>query len=285
MDVSVITPIAPEAPPNTGDFTDLFEQFSPTEELEDTGWLTELNLNQPRRNLRCLSKGAQTRKRFVDVVGALALLFVTSPVIALFAALVKITSPGPLVYKQLRVGVNLREQVKTDRRQNNAGLAEGESERRLNEDRRVKQNFGRPFVLYKFRSMRVDAELNGAQLASKNDPRVTRIGRFMRMTRIDELPQLINVLKGDMSLVGPRPERPFFIEQLSDQIPNYLNRLGLKPGVTGVAQVLNGYDNDLESFRRKVAYDLLYLQNSCLWNDFKILLRTVWVVITGHGAC
>lgn len=151
-------------------------------------------------------------------------------------------------------------------------------------DRRIKKNFGRPFVLYKFRSMRVDAERNGAQLAEKDDPRVTRIGRFMRLTRIDELPQLINVLKGDMSLVGPRPERPFFIEQLSDQIPNYLHRLGLKPGVTGVAQVLNGYDNDLESFRRKVAYDLLYLQNCCLWNDLKILVRTITVVLTGHGA-
>lgn len=283
MEIPVVTP--PPDSPEAGDFGDIFEQFSPSEELNDTGWLTELNLSQPRRNLECLGHGAQTRKRTVDVIGAMFLLTLASPIIALFALLVKLTSPGPLIYKQLRVGLNLREKAKTDRRQSDAGTPEGISERRLNEDRRVKQNFGRPFVLYKFRSMRVDAETNGAQLASKNDPRVTRIGRFMRMTRIDELPQLINVLRGDMSLVGPRPERPFFIEQLSDQIPNYLNRLGLKPGVTGVAQVLNGYDNDLESFRRKVAYDLLYLQNCCLWNDFKILLRTVWVVISGHGAC
>ncbi|MFK7818817.1 MAG: sugar transferase [Planctomycetaceae bacterium] len=272
-----------EASPEPGDFQDLFEQFSPGEELSDTGWLTELHLADPRRNLRCLSRGAQIRKRIVDIVGASFLLLVTSPVMLTFAALVKLTSPGPLIYKQLRVGLNLRESAKTDRRQKDVGPPEG-VERRVAVDRRIKQNFGRPFVLYKFRSMRVDAETNGAQLAAKNDPRVTRIGRFMRLTRIDELPQLINVLKGDMSLVGPRPERPFFIEQLSDQIPNYLNRLGLKPGVTGVAQVLNGYDNDIESFRRKVAYDLLYLQNCCTWNDFKILLRTIKVVLTGHGA-
>ena len=219
----------------------------------------------------------------VDVLGAIFLLVVTSPIMAFFALLVKITSPGPLVYKQLRVGVNLRVKEKKDRRKTDLGPP-GDERRVVGTDRREKQNFGRPFVLYKFRSMRVDAETNGAQLAQKDDPRVTRIGRFMRLTRIDELPQLINVLKGDMSLVGPRPERPFFIEQLTEEIPNYLNRLGLKPGVTGVAQVLNGYDNDIESFRRKVAYDLLYLQNCCLWNDMKILFRTIWVVITGHGA-
>lgn len=284
METPVINP-PPTISVGTGDFGDLFEQFAPSQELADTGWLTQLNLDQPRRNLQCLSRGAQIRKRIVDVVGAFTLLLLASPIIVLFAALVKITSPGPLIYRQLRVGVNLRGKPKTDRRVRNTGAPDGIAERRVSEDRRVKKNFGRPFVLYKFRSMRVDAEQNGAQLASVNDPRVTRIGRFMRMTRIDELPQLINVLKGDMSLVGPRPERPFFIEQLSGQIPDYLNRLGLKPGVTGVAQVLNGYDNDLESFRRKVAYDLLYLQNCCLWNDLKILARTVWVVISGHGAC
>ena len=284
MRSSLITPPEPSAPvAAAGDFEDLFEQFTPSEELTDTGWLTQLNLEEPRRNLRCMTRGARIRKRMVDVVGASFLLLVTSPVMVLFAILVKVTSPGPLIYKQLRIGMNLRTKPKSDRRQTDAGPPNGE-ERRIKEDRRQKQNFGRPFVLYKFRSMRIDAEANGAQLASRNDPRVTRVGRLMRLTRIDELPQLINVLKGDMSLVGPRPERPFFIEQLSDQIPNYLNRLGLKPGVTGVAQVLNGYDNDIESFRRKVAYDLVYLQNCCLWNDLKILMRTIWVVISGHGA-
>ena len=132
--------------------------------------------------------------------------------------------------------------------------------------------------------MRVDAEKYGAQFATKSDPRVTPIGRFLRKTRLDELPQLWNVLRGEMSLVGPRPERPEFIEQLTDEIPDYLNRLGLKPGLTGPAQVINGYDNDIDGFRRKVALDLLYLQNCCLLNDLKTLLRTVRVVLTGSGA-
>ncbi|MCA8996090.1 MAG: sugar transferase, partial [Planctomycetaceae bacterium] len=102
--------------------------------------------------------------------------------------------------------------------------------------------------------------------------------------RLDELPQLWNVLKGEMSLVGPRPERPEFIEKLSEEIPNYLDRLGLKPGLTGVAQILNGYDNEIESFRRKVAFDLHYLRHCGPWNDFKILIRTISVVLTGSGA-
>jgi lipopolysaccharide/colanic/teichoic acid biosynthesis glycosyltransferase len=151
-------------------------------------------------------------------------------------------------------------------------------------DRRKNANYGKPFVLYKFRTMRDDAEKNGPQFATQSDPRVTSIGRFLRKTRIDELPQLWNVLRGEMSLVGPRPERPEFIIKLSEEIPNYVERLGLKPGLTGVAQIVNGYDNNLESFRRKVTLDLLYLQNCCIWNDVKILFRTIGVVLTGKGA-
>src|SRR5690606_29902973 len=144
--------------------------------------------------------------------------------------------------------------------------------------------YGMPFTLYKFRTMTVDAEKNGAQFAVQGDPRVTKLGRFMRKTRLDELPQLWNVLIGEMSLVGPRPERPEFIEGLSKEIPNYINRLGLKPGLTGVAQIVNGYDNNVESFRRKVSLDLMYLQNCCIWNDIKILFKTIRVILTGSGA-
>ena len=132
--------------------------------------------------------------------------------------------------------------------------------------------------------MRNDAEQNGAQFAQQSDPRITSIGRLLRRTRIDELPQLWNILKGDMSLIGPRPERPEFMMRLQDQIPNFIDRLGLKPGLTGIAQVVNGYDNELEGFRRKVSYYLLYLQNCCVCNDIKILFRTIRVVITGEGA-
>ena len=150
--------------------------------------------------------------------------------------------------------------------------------------RRLDENHGRPFVMYKFRTMSADAERHGAQFAQAGDPRVTRLGRFLRRTRLDETPQLWNVLRGDMSMVGPRPERPEFIDQLSEEIPDYLQRLGLQPGLTGLAQVLNGYDNEVESFRRKVALDLLYLQNCCLANDLKIMAQTVGVVVTGKGA-
>ncbi len=284
MSSAFLLPPIVDPPEIDEEFRDLFDQFSPCEELLDTAWLTRLDLDSPRRDVRCLSRSERFRKRAMDVVGASILLVVTAPVMLLFAALVRLTSPGPVIYRQERVGLNLRTGKKRDRRGEDTGPPEGQADRRSAADRRASSNFGRPFVLYKFRSMRNDAERGGAKLADKDDPRVTQVGRWMRVTRIDELPQLINVLKGDMSLVGPRPERPVFIEQLSSQIPDYLQRLGLKPGLTGVAQVLNGYDNDLESFRRKVAYDLLYLQNCCLRNDLKILLRTVVVVLTGHGA-
>ena len=132
--------------------------------------------------------------------------------------------------------------------------------------------------------MKIDAERNGPQFAVKGDTRVTSIGWFLRKTRLDELPQLWNVLRGEMSFVGPRPERPEFIDNLTMEIPNYINRLGLKPGLTGLAQIINGYDNDIESFKRKVNLDLLYLQNCCLRNDIKIMIRTIRVVLTGSGA-
>lgn len=132
--------------------------------------------------------------------------------------------------------------------------------------------------------MVIDAEKNGAQFAQENDPRVTTLGRFMRKSRLDELPQLWNVLVGDISLVGPRPERPEFIADLSREVPHYLDRLQLKPGLTGIAQIVNGYDNNIESFKRKVAYDLLYLRNCSVMNDLKILLCTVRIVLTGKEA-
>lgn len=253
--------------------------FASGEWLPDVPWLTQLDLESPRTNLHCLSPGMRASKRVMDVAGALLLLALLWPVMLVTAILVKLTSPGPIIFRQTRVGLNLRS---GDRRRE--ARRHAADDRRARSDRRMQPSYGRHFVLYKFRSMRIDAERDGAQFAVRGDPRVTPIGRFLRLTRLDELPQLWNVLKGEMSLVGPRPERPEFIEELSEQIPDYLRRLGLKPGLTGVAQIVNGYDNDLESFRRKVAFDLLYLQNCSLWNDCKILLRTVRVVLTGSGA-
>lgn len=258
--------------------------FASDEIMPDVRWLTRLDLDEPRRNLHSLDLGTRLAKRLTDIVGALVLLTLAWPVMLVTAMLVKLTSPGPVIFRQVRVGLNLREKGRDRRRSRESDFTDRDDQRRTRSDRRTEFAYGRHFVLYKFRTMRTDAEKNGAQFAVKGDARVTSIGRFLRKTRIDELPQLLNVIKGEMSLVGPRPERPEFISELSDQIPDYLQRLGLKPGLTGVAQIVNGYDNNIESFRRKVAFDVLYLQNCCWWNDAKILLRTVRVVLSGSGA-
>lgn len=268
---------------STSDLRDLVEQYGNSSELPQTDWLTRLRLQRPRSDIRSLSESTRFLKRAMDVFVSIVMLICLAPLMMMVALAVKLTSPGPIIFHQTRVGLNFRKK-RPDRRKTNVGPNEILQADRRQGPRRHDDGYGRPFVLYKFRTMRTDAEKNGAQFAQKNDPRVTSIGGFLRKTRLDELPQLWNVLKGDMSLVGPRPERPEFIEKLSNEVPGYLHRLGLRPGLTGIAQVVNGYDNNIESFRRKVALDLLYLQNCCFWNDVKILIRTVGVVLTGKGA-
>ncbi len=270
-------------PSGVDQFSTLVAQH--TIDLPGTEWLTHLNLHAPRENIQCLSLQLRIFKRIFDIASALFLLVLMSPVMVLAAILVKFTSPGPVIYSQTRVGLNLRTKKKQDRRtESRTPVSSLENRRQPGRDRRERSNYGRPFTIYKFRTMRNDAERNGAQFAQQGDARITSIGRLLRRTRIDELPQLWNILKGDMSMIGPRPERPEFMIKLQGQIPNFMERLGLKPGLTGIAQVVNGYDNELEGFRRKVSYDLLYLQNCCVWNDVKILFRTIRVVITGEGA-
>lgn len=179
-------------------------------------------------------------KRIVDIVGGLAALILFSPVMLLAAILVKATSPGPLIYKQERVG-----------------------------------RHNKPFAMYKFRSMEVQEEKNEKNCWTvKNDPRVTPIGKILRRTSIDELPQLINVLKGDMSLVGPRPERPQFVEKFREEIPRYMVKHQVRPGMTGWAQV-NGYRGDT-SIRKRIDCDLYYIENWTMSMDLKILLLTVF---------
>jgi len=274
---STQTPVAPS------DLSDLVLNYADLAGLPPTDWLTRLHLQRPRRDVRSLSEATRLAKRFTDIAISGTMLICLFPLMLLVAVAVKLTSPGPIIFSQLRVGLNYRK-PRPDRRKRNSNLPGEISGDRRQAARRNDTGYGRPFVLYKFQTMRTDAEKNGAQFAQKNDPRVTSIGRFMRKTRLDELPQLWNVLKGDMSLVGPRPERPEFIEKLTAEVPGYLHRLGLKPGLSGIAQVGNGYDNNIESFKRKVALDLLYLQNCCFWNDLKILFRTIRVVLTGSGA-
>jgi lipopolysaccharide/colanic/teichoic acid biosynthesis glycosyltransferase len=218
-------------------------------------------------------------KRAKDIAISLLGLIVFSPVMLLAAALIKLTSPGPVFYRQERIGINRR---CADRRMRAGAI---DSDRR-GRDRRVLVNFGRPFTIYKFRTMVMDAERGAPPVwARENDPRITPVGRVMRRCRIDELPQFINVLRGDMSIVGPRPERAYFIGRIEKDLPDFHLRLRTKPGITGLAQVELGYTNTDEGLRQKLHLDLEYIQSLGFWTDFKILLRTVFVVLTGKGAC
>jgi lipopolysaccharide/colanic/teichoic acid biosynthesis glycosyltransferase len=218
-------------------------------------------------------------KRGIDILGALIGLILTLPLWLVLPILIKLDSPGPVFYTQLRVGINRR---KRERRYHQRADV---TDRRARERRR--ENYmGKPFKVYKFRTMINDAEREtGPVWATKNDSRITRVGAFLRKTRMDEIPQFINVLKGDMSLVGPRPERPSFVRELNGKIENYAKRLEVKPGLTGLAQVENGYDASVDTVHRKIKYDLEYIGNWSLWTDLKILAKTVIVVLTGKGAC
>jgi exopolysaccharide biosynthesis polyprenyl glycosylphosphotransferase len=185
-------------------------------------------------------------KRFLDIIIAIIGLIISSPIMFIIGILIKIESPGPVLYKQVRVGLH-----------------------------------GNYFNVIKLRSMKVDAENNGAQWAEKDDPRVTKIGKFIRRTRIDELPQLWNVLVGDMSLIGPRPERPMFTAQFNEEIPGFVKRLKVRPGITGWAQVNGGYDI---TPKEKFVLDCYYIDNLSFLLDLKIFLKTIKVVLTGDGA-
>jgi len=188
-------------------------------------------------------------KRLMDVLISIILIILSSPIVFITSLAIKYESKGPIFYKQDRSGLD-----------------------------------GKVFKIIKFRSMRADAEkASGPVWSTKDDPRITKIGKFIRKVRIDELPQMVNVLKGEMSLVGPRPERPFFVEQLSKEIPFYKRRLKVRPGVTGWAQVKHKYDENVEDVKEKLRYDLFYIENMSLSNDFKILFRTVFVVLFGQG--
>jgi lipopolysaccharide/colanic/teichoic acid biosynthesis glycosyltransferase len=217
-------------------------------------------------------------KRSLDVIGATISLILTLPLFLVIAILIKLDSPGPVIFKQERVGQNRRQR---ERRNFDSGI---EIEKRKGNKRKF-DCFGKPFEVYKFRTMVDNAEkICGPVWAKKDDPRITSVGRILRRTRLDELPQVMNVLKGEMSLVGPRPERYFFIKNLANSVQHYPRRLSVKPGITGLAQVKNGYDSDVDDVRVKIVYDLDYIRDWSLLKDLKILAQTVVVMLTGRGA-
>jgi exopolysaccharide biosynthesis polyprenyl glycosylphosphotransferase len=188
-------------------------------------------------------------KRFMDVLMVIIALPFFFPVMCITAALIKLESPGPVFFMQKRVGLG-------------------------NKD----------FIIYKFRSMYNSAELGGANFVQEVDNRVTRVGNFIRKYRIDELPQFFNVLKGDMSLIGPRPEQRFFVEKFESELPFYMYRHMVRPGISGWAQVMHGYSADIDSTRIKLEYDFYYIKNFSLWLDLLIVLKTIKTMLTGFGA-
>ncbi len=188
-------------------------------------------------------------KRFIDIILSILILIISLPITIITSIAIKIESEGPIFFVQERMGQN-----------------------------------GKIFKMIKFRSMKKDAEKHtGPVWSQKDDPRVTRVGKIIRKLRIDEIPQFINVLIGDMSIVGPRPERPYFVEKLAQEIPYYKRRLRVRPGITGWAQVKHKYDESIEDVKIKLRYDLFYIENMSIRMDLKILFRTIFVVIFGKG--
>ena len=204
-------------------------------------WVDDIPMQRVTRML--LTAEQRVLKRILDIAVAVTALIILSPVMLITAVMIKLDSKGPVLYSQERVGL-----------------------------------YGKTFFVHKFRSMKQDAEAKcGPVLAAEGDPRITKFGRFMRATRLDELPQLFNVLKGEMSIVGPRPERPFFVKQFIAQKPEYDYRHNVKPGITGLAQIAGKYNT---SAYDKLIYDLLYIQDVSVKTDLMIMLQTFKVLLT-----
>lgn len=197
--------------------------------------------------------------RMMNLAIAGTALLIVSPVMVLIAIAIRLTSRGPIIYAQARVGLDRRWRDTLALR-----------------DRRAEDLGGQVFTIFKFRTMRVDAErFSGAVWAQENDPRVTRLGKFLRQFRLDELPQLWNIVRGDMNIVGPRPERPSIVARLREMIPEYKMRHRVRPGLTGLAQINQHYDQNLDDVRGKIRWDLEYIRTQTLWLDIVVMLKTV----------
>ena len=210
---------------------------------------------------------AESTRRFLNIVVALAGIIMTAPLMALIFVIVKLTSPGPALYTQTRVGV--------DRRQR--GVPSGNHRRHIDYG-------GRLFRIYKFRTMRAGPTVEKQLWATPDDPRITSVGKVLRKYRLDELPQLFNVLRGDMNIVGPRPEQPEILIRLREQVEHYQSRQQVLPGITGWAQVNHHYDTSIDDVRRKVHLDLEYIGRRSALEDIRIMAKTIPVMVLRKGA-
>jgi len=187
-------------------------------------------------------------KLFSDYLAALLCILIFSPVFLICSLIIKFSSKGPIIFKQERIGIN-----------------------------------GKPFTIYKFRSMIIDSEKNGPQLSSERDLRITKFGKFMRKIRLDEIPQFFNIIKGDMSFVGPRPERHFYAKKLIEKAPHYKRIYKVKPGITSWGMVKFGYAENIEEMMRRLKYDIIYMENRSLLIDLKILIHTIVIILERKG--
>jgi lipopolysaccharide/colanic/teichoic acid biosynthesis glycosyltransferase len=246
-------------------------RLSPAASVENVYPIPVVQEPERRRTATATAAAPRSRSeiadRAINVTLASIGLLVAAPIMLVFAVLVKLSSPGPIFYAQARVGLDRRRA---------GGHPHGY-------DRRTRDLGGRPFMIMKFRTMQIGAEKNGAVWAVRRDARVTPVGRVMRKYRIDELPQLVNVIRGEMNIVGPRPERPSIFSQLCGDIAEYPLRQRARPGITGWAQVNQAYDTSLDDVRAKVRYDLEYLERQGVAQDLMIMARTVPVMIFRKG--
>jgi lipopolysaccharide/colanic/teichoic acid biosynthesis glycosyltransferase len=230
-------------------------------------WSTEDDGTGHRATEEQAPDGGPWGIRALNFVLALLAVVALFPVFLLVGLVVKLTSRGPVFYTQERVGLDRRALGRADQNR-----------------RRSRDLGGQPFTIYKFRTMRVDAEReSGAVWAQQDDPRVTPAGKFLRQYRLDELPQLLNVLRGEMNIVGPRPERPSIFAELRGHIAEYPLRQRAKPGITGLAQISHHYDRSLDDVRRKVHFDLEYIRRQSVWEDVRIMLQTIPVILFRRG--
>jgi lipopolysaccharide/colanic/teichoic acid biosynthesis glycosyltransferase len=293
--------------PNQKQFAHAVAPRTPTEVIDLRAHVSATpatNASQAATQWSVLLARYERANRVLNVVLATAALVVLSPLLVMIALAIKLTSRGPIFYTQIRVGrdhrVDRDRRLRCERRfggDRRAGFdRRGRIERRAARNRRGRVgagSFGRrcediggsPIRIYKFRSMCVGAECgSGPVWATHGDARVTRVGRVLRQFRLDELPQLINVVKGEMNIVGPRPERPSIFSRLRTEIPDYPLRQRTRPGITGWAQIKHCYDSCLDDVRKKVGFDLEYLAHRSLWVDLRIMVKTIPVMVFRRGS-